>query len=208
MRIIIVDDDGIIRDSLSLIIGMEEDMEVVAVCSNGEDGFKKSMELNPDIVLMDVRMPIMDGISATKLIKESIKDIDILVLTTFKDDEYIKECLKYGASGYVLKNQRAESIIESIRTIYNGNMVLDKALVDDIPNIFKKDKTFICKDDLCEREMEILRLIGNGFNNKEISGKLYLSEGTIRNYVTKLLEKLDMRDRTQLAIYYVKNYEI
>lgn len=201
MRIIIVDDDGIIRDSLSLIIEMEEDIEVVAVCSNGEEGFKKSMELKSDIVLMDIRMPVMDGISATKLIKESIKDVDILVLTTFKDDEYIKECLKYGASGYVLKNQRAESIIESIRTIYNGNMVLDKGLIDDIPKIFNKNKKEICKDDLCEGKMEILKLIGNGFSNKEISEKLFLTEGTIRNYVTKMLEKLDIRDRTQLAIY-------
>lgn len=203
-----MDDDGIIRDSLSLIIEMEEDMEVVAVCSNGEEAFKKVIELKPDVVLMDIRMPVMDGIIATKLIKESIKNIDILVVTTFKDDEYIKECLKYGASGYVLKNQRADSIIESIRTIYNGNMVLDKSFINEIPKIINSKRKNDINSGLGEREMEILKLIGEGFNNKEISEKLYLTEGTVRNYVTKLLEKLEMRDRTQLAIYYVKNYDL
>lgn len=207
LRILIVDDDALIRDGLKIILDTEEDMEVVGTASNGEEAFRLCKEFSPDIVIMDIRMPVMDGVLGTKLIKENFKFIKIVLLTTFKDDEYIREAVKYGAEGYILKNQSADSIIETLRMIYKGNVVLEKDVAEALSKLLKKEKL---KDspsiDLSDREMEVLALIGEGLSNKEIGSKLYLTEGTVRNYVTRLLEKLELRDRTQLAIYYVKNF--
>ncbi|WP_035291019.1 response regulator transcription factor [Clostridium sp. KNHs214] len=206
MKIIIADDDGLIRDSLKLILDIEEDIEVVSTVSNGREAIEICREKNPDIVLMDVRMPILDGVLATKEIKSENPNIKVIILTTFKDDEYIAEAIKNGAEGYILKNQSADSIIESIRTVYNGNGVFQSEILNSIMCMIESNKKCENKIPLSEREFEILKLIGAGLSNKEISKELYLSEGTVRNYVTNLLEKLQLRDRTQLAIYYLKNY--
>ncbi|MCD2346837.1 response regulator transcription factor [Clostridium guangxiense] len=207
MKILVVDDDALIRESLSILLGLDEGIEVVGAASNGQEAFDKCKEVNPDIVLMDVRMPIMDGVLGTKLIKSSFKDIKVVILTTFKDDEYIKEAIKNGAEGYILKNQSSDSIVDSLKTVIKGNMVFEKNVARTLSSLIKEDnKKGIDKYNLTDREMDILKLIGEGLSNKEIAAKIHLGEGTIRNYVTSLLEKLELRDRTQLAIFYLKNF--
>lgn len=207
VKVLIVDDDALIRDSLAILFKLEDDFEVVGTASNGKDAFEKCGQGNPDIVLMDVRMPVMDGVLGTKLIKEHFKDIKVVILTTFKDDEYIMEAVKNGAEGYILKNQSSDSIIESLRTVASGNKVFERNVADALTTMLKEEKK---KPDininLTEREMDILSLVAEGLSNKEISEKLFLSDGTVRNYVTNLLEKLNLRDRTQLAIFYLKNF--
>lgn len=208
-KILIVDDDALIRDSLKIILDLEDDLEVVGLASNGQDAFELCKTLLPDIVLMDIRMPIMDGVLGTKLIKSTFSQIKVIILTTFRDDEYIKEAIKGGAEGYILKNTSTDSIISSIRTVIKGNMVLQKDIMDSLSTMIKTktDQSSNIKVELTSREMDILRLVGDGSSNKEISEALFLSEGTVRNYITAMLEKLNLRDRTQLAIYYLKNYD-
>lgn len=207
LKVLIVDDDALIRESLSILLDLEEEIQIVGTCANGKEAFEFCQKEQPDIVLMDVRMPVMDGVLGTKMIKESFKDIKVVILTTFKDDEYIKEAIKNGAEGYILKNQSSESIIDSLKTVVKGNMVFEKNVAQTISNFMKngENKNDLEKYNLTGREGDILKLIGDGLSNKEIAGKLYLSEGTVRNYITNLLEKLELRDRTQLAIFYLKN---
>ncbi|MFL0250160.1 response regulator [Clostridium neuense] len=207
MKVLIVDDDALIRESLSILLGLDDEIEIVGTASNGQEAFDNCQKLGPDIVLMDVRMPVMDGVLGTKLIKSSFKDIKVVILTTFKDDEYIKEAIKNGAEGYILKNQSSDSIVDSLKAVVKGNMVLEKNVAETLSSLIKNEnKKDISKYNLTDREIGILKLIGEGLSNKEISAEIHLGEGTIRNYVTNLLEKLELRDRTQLAIFYLKNF--
>lgn len=206
MKVLIVDDDALIRESLKLLLELEEDIEVIGTASNGQEAYRFCQDEKPDVILMDVRMPVMDGVLGTKLIKDTFKDVKVIILTTFKDDEYIREAIKNGAEGYILKNQSSDSIIDSLRAVYKGNTVFEKDVVNALTSMLGKEKKKKPDIELTQREWEILRLISDGLSNREISEKLYLSEGTVRNYITILLEKLRLRDRTQLAIYYLKNY--
>lgn len=206
MRILIADDDALIRESLTILLEIEEDMEVVGTASTGQEAFEICQREKPDIVLMDIRMPVMDGVLGTKLIKSSFKDIKVVILTTFKDDEYIKEAVKNGAEGYILKSQPSDSIIESLRAVAKGNSVFQNEVAGVLTTMLKDNKRKdIGQYGLTEKELELLKLISDGLSNKEIAGQLFLSEGTVRNYVTTLLDKLALRDRTQLAIFYLKN---
>jgi len=207
IKLLIVDDDALIRDGLKVLFEIENDFVITGVASNGQEAFNNCKQHKPDIVLMDIRMPVMDGVLCTKFIKENFNDIKVIILTTFKDDEYIREAIKSGAEGYILKSQSSDSIIECVRTVMSGNTVLEKDIALTLskminPNLQKK----ITLPNLSSREFDILKLIGHGLSNKEISEILFLSEGTVRNYITILLEKFELRDRTQLAIFYVKNY--
>lgn len=206
LKVLIVDDDALIRESLKILLDLEEDIEVIGTVSNGQEAYRFCQNEKPDVILMDVRMPVMDGVLGTKLIKESFRDVKVIILTTFKDDEYIREAIKNGAEGYILKNQSSDSIIDCLRAVYKGNAVFQKDIADALASMMEKEKRKKPDVDLTPRETEIMKLISEGLSNKEISVKLYLSEGTIRNYVTALLEKLELRDRTQLAIYYLKNF--
>ena len=208
MKIVIVDDDALIREGLEIILGTEEDFEVVGTAANGQDAFEICQKENPDIVLMDIRMPIMDGVQGTKQIKDHFKDIKVIILTTFKDEEYIYEAIKNGAEGYILKNQSSDSIIESIKAVMKGNIVLEKEVAHALSTMIREDKQKRqMTDNFSTREFEVLQSIAEGLSNREIAQKLFLSEGTVRNYITSLLEKLALRDRTQLAIYFLKHYE-
>jgi DNA-binding NarL/FixJ family response regulator len=207
LKVLIVDDDALIRDSLKIILSLEEDFEVVGTACNGQEAFEMCQSGVPDIVLMDIRMPLMDGVLGTKLIKSHFKNIKIVILTTFKDDEFIKEAMKNGAEGYILKNQSSDSIVESLRTVGKGNTVFQREIADSLTLMLRDEKKKKPESfGITDREFEILKLIGDGLSNKEISKLLFLSDGTIRNYVTALLEKLELRDRTQLAIFYLKNF--
>lgn len=207
MKVLIVDDDALIREGLKIILEIEKDIEVVGTAANGREALESCKVNKPDIVLMDIRMPILDGVLGTKLIKEYSKDIKVVILTTFKDDEYIKTAIKNGAEGYVLKNQSSDSIIDCLRAVEKGNSVYEKDVALHITSMLKDGCTLDpASFNLGERLLEILKLIGTGLSNKEIAAILFLSEGTVRNYVTELLEKLNLRDRTQLAIFYLKNF--
>lgn len=207
MKVLIVDDDALIRDSLKIILGLEDDIQVIGTACNGQEAFELCKRNVPDIVLMDIRMPVMDGVLGTKLIKSNFKDVKVMILTTFKDDEYIKEAVKNGAEGYILKNQSTDSIVGSLRTVAKGNTVFHREVADTLSSMLREESRKSPKSfGITEREFEILKFIGEGLSNREISTKLYLSDGTVRNYVTGLLEKLELRDRTQLAIFYLKNF--
>lgn len=206
MDIIIIDDDKLVRMSLKTIIEASSDIKVLATGESGEEAIKLYSEHRPDIVLMDIRMGGMTGIDAAKEIFKTSPDARILFLTTFADDEYIITALKIGAKGYILK-QHYDAIVPALTAVFEGHSVFGEEIISKIPSIMtsetaKKD----CADfGLVEKELEIIGLVAEGLSNKEISSKLFLSEGTVRNYISIILEKLCLRDRTQLAIFYFKN---
>ncbi|HEX2937586.1 MAG TPA: response regulator transcription factor [Ruminiclostridium sp.] len=206
MKVLIADDDALVRDGLKLLLSLEDGIEVVATAENGQDAFEKCGEYSPDIVLMDIRMPEVDGVIGTGLIKKRYPGISVVILTTFRDDEYIKEALKNGAAGYILKSMPADAMVQNLRAVAKGGVVFQREIAGTISSMIKEGgKTDASALGLSQRETEVMRLVSDGLSNREISEKLYISEGTVRNYVTVILEKLGLRDRTQLAIFYLKN---
>lgn len=198
MKVIIVDDDYLVVQSLKTIV-IANGIEVLAVGHDGIEAVKLYNEHKPDLILMDIRMEKMNGIDATKEILEIDPSAKILLITTFQDDEYISQALSLGCKGYILK-QNIQGIIPAINAVYSGNHVFDSKIVSNIQKHSKRNINV----DLTDREFDILLLVAEGLNNKEIADKLFLSEGTVRNYISNMLEKLSLRDRTQLAIYYYK----
>lgn len=206
MKVLIVDDDALIREGLSLLLGLEEDLEVIGTAANAEEAITFCSHTPPDLVLMDIRMPVMDGVVGTRVIKARFERIKVVMLTTFKDEDYIKEAIKCGAEGYILKNQPTASIIESLRAVGKGNAVFDHEVVRSLGTMLREDKPPLPEGaDLNPREKEIMALVAEGLSNKEMADRLFLSVGTVRNNVTALLDKLSLRDRTQMAIYYLKH---
>jgi len=201
MKLLIVDDDGLIRDSLKILFETKENW-TASTAENGEQALNLCREQQPDIILMDIRMPVFDGVEATRKIKSEYPGIKIIMLTTFTDDGYIASAINAGAEGYLLKSTPADGIIERIRAVEKGAMVFDKGvkLTAGKPN--ERISTF---PELTGRENEILSLVATGLSNNEIAAKLFLSQGTVRNAVSLILDKLELRDRTQLAVYYWKN---
>lgn len=205
MKLIIVDDDALIRESLSMMLGIFDDIEVIGDFENGQLAFDFIQKESVDLVLLDIRMPVMDGVETMKNIHNHNINVKALILTTFTDHEYIYSCMEYGADGYILKSRGIKEIYKAIQSVMAGQVVLDNTVKSSIlekPKVL--DKKLV---DLTEKEFNILKCVGTGLNNKEISKELFLSEGTVRNYISLLLDKLDLRDRTQLAIYYVRSYE-
>ncbi len=199
MKIIIVDDDHLVVNSLKTIVSAKG-IEVLDVGYNGFDAITLYNKHRPDLILMDIRMEKLNGIDATMEILKIDPNARILLITTFQDDEYINAALSLGCKGYILK-QNIKGIIPAINAIYSGNLVFDSKIVSSI----KKQPKKKIDVDLTPRELDILLLVAEGLNNEEIANKLFLSKGTIRNYISTMLEKLSLRDRTQLAIYYYKN---
>ncbi|MCL2697130.1 MAG: response regulator transcription factor [Oscillospiraceae bacterium] len=202
MKLLIVDDDGLIRDSLKILFETKEDW-TAKTAENGLAALESCREQLPDIILMDIRMPVCDGVEATRKIKAEFPGVKIIMLTTFTDDGYISSAINAGAEGYLLKSTPADGIIERIRAVEKGAMVFDKGVkltAGSAPE--QKSAEF---PELTQRENEILSLIATGLSNNEIAAKLFLSQGTVRNAVSIILEKLELRDRTQLAVYYWKN---
>lgn len=199
MNVIIVDDDPLVVSSLKTIVE-SSGIDVVGLGYSGEDAVRLYKEFSPDLVLMDIRMDGMSGIHASREILKIDREAKILLITTFQDDEYISEALSLGSRGYILK-QNIDSIIPSINAVYAGNMVFDSKIVSGLKKYRERD----IETELSSRELDILVLVSDGLNNKEIARELYLSEGTVRNYISSMLDKLSLRDRTQLAIYYYKS---
>lgn len=210
IRIALIDDQQIMIQGLSMILSSESAFEVIATGSNGLEAIKISQEEKPDIMLMDIRMPEMDGVEATKKIMSSDSNTKIIILTTFNDDEYIFDSLKGGASGYLLKDATPEEIIQGIHTVYTGGTLINPESATKMVERLKDQQiTKMVVDErtslLTSRELDICHELARGKNNKEISALLYISEGTVKNNMTRILDKLDLRDRTQLALFSVKN---
>jgi len=208
-RILLVDDDELITMSLEMIISAEAEFEIIGKGCSGREAVTLFDELTPDLLLMDIRMNDMNGLEAAEEILSKHKDATILFLTTFSDDEYIVKALKLGVKGYLLK-QDYKSLPAALHAAINGQSVFGGAVIDKLPTLMSKPNTTddsfdYRKYDISEKEYEVIQLVAEGFSNKEISQKLFLSEGTVRNYLSTILEKLNLRDRTQLAIFYLKH---
>nr|WP_264373617.1 response regulator transcription factor [Paenibacillus psychroresistens] len=206
------------REGLATIIGLEAGMEVVGTAVDGRDAYTKVQEWRPDVVLMDIRMPGMDGVEGSELILKHFPDTKVLILTTFDDAELIMRVLENGVHGYLLKDMPSEAIISAIHTVYNGGTVLQPDITALLLKEFKKmsewnpDKAHplnkIQPDGLellTEREKEVLALLGQGLNNKEMADLLFITEGTMKNHVSNLIAKLGLRDRTQAAVFSVRH---
>lgn len=208
IKVAIVDDQKLIIDGLSMMINFEEDMEIIWNASNGEEAILKLETKAPDVVLMDIRMPIMNGVEATKEMLSRKPDIKILVLTTFDEDDYVFESLKAGASGYLLKDVSPDNLIEAIKSVFIGGVVMTPEVASRVVkriSVIDEGAKAKINESLTEREIEISKLISKGMSNKEIADYLYISEGTVKNHLTSILDKLELRDRTQLAIFILKS---
>ncbi|NMO96676.1 response regulator [Paenibacillus lemnae] len=213
ITVLLVDDDPFIRESLKLLIGMDPLIEVIGTAAHGAEALELLAE-GPavDVVLMDIRMPVCDGVEGTELIRKTYPDTRVLMLTTFDDDDYIAAALQNGASGYLLKNIPPDRIIQGIKTVHEGNMLIHPDIARKLTGMLRPaqparppQSAVLDTYGLTPAEKNIVRLIADGLSNKEIAGQLFLSEGTVKNYVTEILGKLSLRDRTQIAIFYLKN---
>lgn len=206
INVLIVDDEKLIREGLKVMLSIYDDIQVVETAEDGYEALKMCKENPIDVVLMDIRMKNCDGVMGTRLIKEQFHNIKVIILTTFKDKEYIQEALKYGAFGYMLKDSSHDLIYEGIKTAYKGNMVVHPDVAAHmLDGVNKDEKVNIDKYSLTEKEIKIIKFIAKGLSNKEISEEIFLSEGTIKNNISNILSKLDLRDRTQIAIFAFKN---
>ena len=205
MKIIIIDDDCLVTEALKTILQINADVEVVAGGLDGNDACRLYREYRPDVLLMDIRMKGMSGLEASEEILKEDPDANILLLTTFLDDEYIIKALKLGAKGYLLK-QDYSSILPALQAVYSGQTVFGQEIMTKIPALIRSGQTFdYSMYNINEREQEIIRLIADGYSNKEIAAELFLGEGTVRNYLSAILDKLQLRDRTQVAVFYYQH---
>lgn len=223
IQVMLVDDQTLIREGLRMILSLNDEIEIIGEARNGREALDKLEGIKPDVILMDIRMPVMDGVEATKYIKEKYPDIKIVILTTFNEDEYIFQGLKNGADGYILKDVKSDVIVEGIKTVYKGNVLLQPEIATKLVKVIKEESTnnhngkdsnhntrtkIIGRfEELTPRESEIALLVAQGKGNKEISNKLYITEGTVKNHLTRIMSKLELENRTQLALYVNKDYD-
>ncbi|NLL79839.1 MAG: response regulator transcription factor [Clostridiales bacterium] len=215
IKVLIADDQELIRQSLKIVLEGRENLEVTGTAENGQEVIRCVRQTQPDIILMDIRMPKMDGVQCTKIIKENHPEIKIIILTTFDDDEFVYDALKYGASGYLLKGVSMDDLVEAIETVYSGKAMINPDVAVKVVRLFSQmargegDYSIQVDDkavsELTKAEWKIIREVGKGASNKEIAETLFLSEGTVRNYLSTILNKLQLRDRTQLAIWAVQS---
>jgi NarL family two-component system response regulator LiaR len=208
MKILLCDDQAVIRDGLEMLLNLEKDFQVVGAAQDGAEAVELAAQKQPDLILMDLKMPIMNGIEATREIRTKFPNIKILVLTTYDDDEWVFDAIRAGASGYLLKDTPRQKIVEAIRGTMEGKSFVDPAVAGKLLNQVASKQTqpqSILTDKLTERELDVLRLIAKGINNGEIANQLHLSEGTVRNHVSAILEKLGVSDRTQAAVIAIQH---
>jgi len=208
MRLAIVDDEILIRQGLEILLQQYEDVDVVATCENGLEICKLAESQTIDVVLMDIRMPKMNGVEATRYLKENFPGIKILILTTFSDDEYIHEALSLGAFGYLLKDAKPQQIYQALKSANDGHVVIEPSLLSQVvsrPRVSTKADDVVKQHKLSEKELTIIRHIADGLTNSEIASAMFLAEGTVKNNVSQILSKLTLRDRTQLVIFAFRN---
>lgn len=213
IKVMIADDQELIRDSLKIVLEQNEDMQVTALASDGEECLELLEKQQPDVILMDVRMPGLDGVQATRLIKAKYPKLRIIILTTFDEDEYVFNALKYGASGYLLKGVSVSELSQAVRTVVSGGAMINPEVAGKVVKLFSQmaqkgqavETAPSGAEKLSRTERNIAQLVGHGLSNKEVAVKLSLSEGTVRNGLSSALAKLDLRDRTQLAIWAVQS---
>lgn len=213
IRLILTDDDSFIRESLKVLLGLDPGIIVTGTASNGREALELlESGTAADVVLMDIRMPDCNGVEGTRIIKSRFPDMHVLMLTTFDDDEYIIQALQNGASGYLLKNVPPDRIIQGIKTVHNGDMLIHPDIARKLAGLLRPaaapqthSQPPLDAYGLTRMELAVAEAISEGLSNKEIAAKLFLSEGTVKNYVTEILGKLSLRDRTQIAIFMLKN---
>lgn len=205
MKIVIVDDDNIVAMSLKTILSAADDVEVVGLGYDGNDAVRLYNEFQPDILLTDIQMKNKSGLEAAQEIVERYPLAKIILLTTFRDDDYVRQALNVGAKGYILK-QDFESVLPAVRAVDSGQSVFGSEIINAIPRIVRgQSENVYDEKGITDKEKDIIELVAEGLSNKEIAGRLFLSEGTVRNYISSVLEKLELRDRTQLACFYYKH---
>ena len=212
IKVLIADDQALIRESLQIVLSAHQDIEVVGTVGDGLEVLDFLKTNHPHVILMDIRMPGMDGVLSTKQIKDQYPDIKIIILTTFDDDDFIFSALKHGASGYMLKGVSTDDLYQAIVTVNSGGAMINPDIATKVFKIFSRmaQSNFAIQveeqhvADLSKVEWKIIQQVGFGQSNKEIATKLFLSEGTVRNYLSTILSKLSLRDRTQLAIWAVQ----
>lgn len=207
IRVLLVDDQSLFREGLRTLLSIWEDIEVVGEANNGQEAVDQTAVLKPDVILMDLRMPVLDGVAATQQIAEKFPDSRIIVLTTFDDDEHIFDGLRAGAAGYLLKDVQSDKLVEAIRTTARGDSFLQPSVAAKVIAEFtrtgkvepaRREQPLV--EPLSERELEILAVLSQGASNKEIAAQLFITEGTVKNHITNILGKLGVRDRTQAAL--------
>ncbi len=202
IKVIIADDSDFVRDGMRIILEVDEDFEVIGCARNGREAIELAKESAPDIFLMDIQMPEMDGIEATKYIVEN--DLGkVLILTTFDDDELVQNALKNGAKGYLIKNHTPEHLKQMIKSVYNGTGVMEDAILENLAKYTDMKASGLSEEGYTAREMDIIKAVADGLSNKEIANKLFITEGTVKNYITSILAKENLSHRTALAVYYL-----
>ncbi|MBB3869827.1 response regulator transcription factor [Parageobacillus toebii NBRC 107807] len=205
-NILLVEDQALVRQGLKMMIEQDPQLKVVAEAENGLEALHEMEKHIIDIVIMDIRMPVMNGLEATRKIKERWPDVKILILTTFNDDEYAVQALKDGANGFLLKTAEQQKLIQAIYSCMKGGLTIHEDVAAKmVPKLLQKSKQAHVDIPLSPRELMIAKLVGEGKTNKEIAAELHLSIGTVKNHITQILQKLQLRDRTQLAIYAIKH---
>lgn len=213
IKVLLADDQELIRQSPSFVMSKQEDIEMVGTAANGCEALELVEEKQPDVVLLDIRMPEMDGVECTRRIKQEFPGIKVIILTTFDDDDYVFDALRYGASGYLLKGVSVDGLTNAVREAARGGSIIAPDVASKVLQMFSRMaqgdvQVRVNKKnalELTKMERQVIREVGCGLSNKEIAGRLYLSEGTVRNYISSILRKLELRDRTQLAIWAVQN---
>jgi DNA-binding NarL/FixJ family response regulator len=214
IKVMIADDQRLMREGLKTILDLEQDLTIVQLAENGKDALEKMADAKPDVILMDIRMPVMDGVECTRIIKQQYPGVKVIILTTFDDDEYIIEALKNGAAGYILKDLSSEKLISAIRDAYKGNSIMQPEIAAKVISLITgtaKEQAHNnaaaepkYTEELTDREKDVLRLVGKGMSNTEIAKNLYISEGTVKNYISNLYSKLEVNDRSKLTIYAIE----
>lgn len=202
IKVIIADDSDFVRDGMRIILDVDEDFEVLGCARNGREAIEIAKENTPDIFLMDIQMPEMDGIEATRYIVENHLG-KVLILTTFDDDELVQNALKNGAKGYLIKNHTPEHLKQMIKSVHNGMGVMEDAILENLAKKTDGKTGGVSEEGYTAREIDIIKAVAEGLSNKEIANKLFITEGTVKNYITSILSKENLSHRTALAVYYL-----
>lgn len=206
IKILLAEDQALVRQGLKLMIETDKELQVIGEASNGQEAIDLCEKQSFDLAILDIRMPIMTGLEAMRIIRERWPDMIVLILTTFNDEEYALQALKYKANGYLLKDGESEELIRSIRSALDGGLVIeDHVAAKVMPSLMNSQMHILERDlSLTNRELDVIACIGEGMNNQEIAAELFLSVGTVKNHISVVLDKLALRDRTQIAIYALK----